>query len=194
MAASSSDAAPHLADDDWGVSEVVGFLLTFGIISAILLVAMLGFNNAQQRAETRLVEIQGSSAAQRVASAAIDMALFVQDNPGAGQTSVALDLPAELQGISYSVLLCEDLPAIGQTNTCDDQDETGADWCEGNPCPYVMVTSFRGEPQRQSTFLLAGASFCAAPYNTAGGGSLLVVYYPLGSSPPSECIGLESEA
>lgn len=184
MPASSSDATrPRLAGDEAGVSEVVGFLLTFGIISAILLVAMLGFNDAQQRAEIRLIEIQGSSAAQRVASAAVDLALFAQENPY--NTSVAIDLPAELQGISYAVALCQ----TGSASGCDD----GAAFCTDFACPYVKVTSFRGEPQRQSTFLLAGMSFCTTG-NSASGGIALVTYNTQGTAATTDdCIGLSDE-
>lgn len=195
MPASSSDGNhPRLHGDEAGVSEVVGFLLTFGIISTILLVAMLGFNDAQQRAEVRLIEIQGSSAAQRVASAAVDLALFAQSNPH--ETAVAIDLPAELQGISYSVFLCMDTdPASDDpsTNSCGDEDAEGDDLCATFACPYVKVESFRGDPQRQSTFLLAGMEFCAPPYNAASGGIALVKYFPPGGVEPEDCIGLIDE-
>ena len=163
-------------DDESGVSEVVGFLLTFGIIATILLVAMLGFNDAQQRAEVRLVEIQGASAAQRVASAAVDLALFAEDNPY--DTAVAIDLPTELQGFSYSVQVCG---ATG--DPCGD----GATYCTTHACPYVKVTSSRGTPQYQSTFLLVGKSFCTTG-NAASGGIVLVTY-----SASSDCIGLRDE-
>lgn len=188
MPASSSDPRKPRHDGEDGVSEVVGFLLTFGIISAILLVAMLGFNDAQQRAEIRLIEIQGASAAQRVASAAVDLALFAQSNPH--DTSVAIDLPAELQGISYSVFLCRDL---GATNSCGDRGPSSADLCDSFACPYVKVESFRGDPQRQSTFLLAGMTFCPTG-NSAAGGIVLVTFNTQGTAATTDdCIGLADE-
>ena len=198
MAASFSDpgARRQARSNDDAVSEVIGFLLTFAIISFILLVSMLAFNSAQARAENRLIEIQGASAAQRVAAAAVDLALFATDHPY--NTSIAIDLPVELQGISYSVFLCQDGAVCGD----------GSNWCATNACPYVKTVSFRGDPQYQSTFLLAGQTFChslgpknafidanfndirdgqggepaiAAEFNggrnSAGGGSVLVRYF-----------------
>src|SRR5688572_31294669 len=123
MAASSSDprALRRARCGDDAVSEVIGFLLTFAIISFILLVSMLAFNNAQARAENRLIEIQGASAAQRVAAAAVDLALFASDHPF--DTAVAIDLPVELQGISYSVQVCQSGAECG--------DDHGGDlWCD----------------------------------------------------------------
>lgn len=176
MAASFSDpdARPQARSDDDAVSEVIGFLLTFAIISFILLVSMLAFNNAQQRAEGRLIEIQGASAAQRVAAGAVDLALFVSEHPY--NVSIAIDLPTELQGISYSVLLCQTGAQCGD----------GASWCSTHACPYVKAMSFRGEPQYQSTFLLAGKKFCGVGDNSAGGGIVLLTYLSA-----KDCIGLE---
>lgn len=176
MPASSFD--PDTRRQAWseeeGVSEVIGFLLTFAIISFILLVSMLAFNSAQAKAENRLIEIQGASAAQRVAAAAVDLALFATDHPY--NTSIAIDLPVELQGITYSVSLC-------QTGVpCGD----GATWCNTNACPYVKTESFRGDPQYQSTFLLAGKEFCGVGDNSAGGGTVLLTY-----DADADCIGLE---
>lgn len=180
MAASSSDpdARRQAWSSDEGVSEVIGFLLTFAIISFILLVSMVAFGSAQARAENRLIEIQGASAAQRVAAAAVDLALFATNHPH--NTSIAIDLPTELQGISYSVFLCQD------GSECGD-DEPGNPWCDTHPCPYVKAESFRGDPQYQSTFLLAGKQFCPAPANSAGGGVVLLTY-----SSDADCIGLEN--
>lgn len=182
VSSSDPDARQRARSDEEGVSEVIGFLLTFAIISFILLVSMLAFNDAQQRAENRLIEIQGASAAQRVAAAAVDLALFVSDHPY--ETSVAIDLPTELQGIGYKVHLCSDLPDP-QTNTCSDLDHNGDDYCEKNACPYVKTSSFRGDAQFQSTFLLAGETFCSTQ-NSAGGGTVHLVYFPT-----LDCIGLQ---
>lgn len=184
MPPSTSDppAVPRLAAADEGVSEVVGFLLTFGIISAILVVAMLGFNDAQQRAEVRLIEIQGSSAAQRVASAAVELALFAseqnEDPAVEVMAAVAIDLPAELQGISYTVNLCQTGAVCGD----------GAAFCASFACPYVKVTSFRGEAQRQSTFLLGGEQFCTDADFSSSGGVVVVTYFVA-----RDCIGLTAE-
>lgn len=195
MPASSSEANPPrpFRRDDVGVSEVIGFLLTFGIISMILLVAMLGFNNAQKNAEQRLIEIQGSGAAQRVAAAAVDVALFAQDNPY--EIAIALDLPSELEGISYNVFLCQDGTLCECPPTEAPPCASRSGWCAVNDCPYVKVSSSRGTAQYQSTFLLAGKDFCDPPYNVASGGVVLVTYHPSTSSTgPTDCIGLQDEA
>lgn len=101
----------RLGCDEDAVSEVVGYLLVFGILAMILVLSMFAFNQVQQRAEASVVEAEGQSVAQRVASAVVNAALFVEDNydplaPALAPTySQPLDLPTELEGHSYSVSL-----------------------------------------------------------------------------------------
>lgn len=96
--------SPTCPADD-GVSEVVGFLLTFGIIAGILVVAMLGFNDAQADAERRVAEQQATSIAQRVAGVVVDVALFAERNLNTSNVSILLELPTSLQRNGYTVRL-----------------------------------------------------------------------------------------
>lgn len=105
--ASRSDCS----DGDAAVSEVVGYLLVFGILSAILILSMVAFNLIQDRAEENVAAIEGESIAQRVASAVVNAALFVEDNydPAAPATAPTylqpIDLPLAVQGRDYSIAL-----------------------------------------------------------------------------------------
>lgn len=148
--------------------------MTFSIVAALLLVSMLAFNDAQGRAEARVGEIQAASAAQRVAAAAIDLALA---SP-AGNVSVALELPTDIIGSNYIVRLCDD----GSDDACGD-----IDWCATHPCPYVRVEPARGAVQRQSTFLTAGGNFCPPADSVANGGLVYVIY-----NASQTCIGLSN--
>lgn len=162
--------------DEQGVSEVIGFLMTFSIVAGLLLVSMLAFNDAQARAENRVADIQGSSAAQRVAAAAIEIALA---GPSATTVSVAVDLPDSIAGTGYLVKLCQTSTACGDIGP----------GCTA--CPYVLVESKAGF-QRQATFLTAGAEFfgevtCGGLVPVANAGLVYLTY-----NSGSKCIGLSN--
>lgn len=192
MPPSKSDAicpTPRRLGDD-AVSEVVGYLITFGIIASVLVVAMLGFSDAQGRAEQRVADIQADSIAQRVAGVLVDAALFLEHQScdpaqplgsscGGSTLSIALELPATLQGSGYVVRL---VPGD----------------CAGSTSK-VRVTSSITEDKDQSLFE-AARPMCATadarpPLCTpttiglaagkANGGNLYVVY-------DGSCLGLSN--
>lgn len=82
--ASSSGRLGGLRDDGRAVSEVVGAILMFGIVSVLFTMSLLGFVGAKDAAQERVVELQAKSVAQRVAGVIISAAIFHEDHPGAG--------------------------------------------------------------------------------------------------------------
>ena len=95
------------------VSEVVGFLLIFFILSMVLVLSMFAFREIQSRAESAVVAVEAESVAQRVASAVVNAALFAERHGSADATYLhPLDLPDLLEGHTYVVHLD---PATGAT-------------------------------------------------------------------------------
>lgn len=98
-----------LARDEAAVTEVTGYLLILGILTALLSVSMLGFSAAKEGAEERGAEVRAESVAQRVASVILDAAVFAeaQGDALAGYDD-ELDLPDDIEGRSYTVELDAD--------------------------------------------------------------------------------------
>ncbi|MEA3144258.1 MAG: hypothetical protein QOG31_1582 [Thermoplasmata archaeon] len=109
---SASPSRPRplpLRGDRAGVSEVLGHVLIFGIVSMLLVSSMLAFNIAQQGARDRVVQLRAESAATRVAGVVVQ-ASIVQERqsttPGAIATvRFLVDLEQQLEGLSYTVAL-----------------------------------------------------------------------------------------
>lgn len=105
--------------DTVAVSEVIGQILIFGILSTVLILTLVGFNVAKVSAEERAIDLRAESAAQRVAAVAVQAALFAEENAGREITfSGFVDLPQDLEGRSYFLDLGEDtidatVPATG---------------------------------------------------------------------------------
>lgn len=95
-----------LRGDSSGVSEVVGFLLTFGILSIMLVMSMYAFDVAAQGAEERAVALHAESAAARVAGVIVEVAVLAEQQ-GSSDPSMAyvVELPEELESYSYEVKL-----------------------------------------------------------------------------------------
>lgn len=91
--------------DEQAVSEVVGYVLIFGILSMILILSMLAFAAVQDRAEAAVVAIEGESIAQRVASAVVNAALFAERHPANASYLQPIDLPTDLEGNAYVIHL-----------------------------------------------------------------------------------------
>lgn len=143
--------------DERAVSEVVGYLLVFGILSVILVLSMYAFSLIQARAEESVVEVEGESVAQRVASAVVNAALFVEQNYNASRAaSLApkytqpLDLPADLQGHAYTLALVSGevhlvVPQYGMTVTAplfSANAPANVDFCAGTVDAGPILVSF----------------------------------------------------
>lgn len=94
---------PSLRQDESGVSEVVGFILTFGIISTILLLSMLAFIGIQDTVQESIVDQRARSASQRVAAVAVDAALLAETYGSETNFTHRLALPDSFEGYSYTI-------------------------------------------------------------------------------------------
>ncbi len=93
----------HRASDA-AVSEVIGQILMFGILSMVLILSLLGFNAAKQGAEDRVAELEADSAAQRVAGVYISASLFSEQNSANSLDYQRLvDLPDRIQQRDYTI-------------------------------------------------------------------------------------------
>lgn len=154
--------------DDQAVSEIIGFLLTFGIISSILVLAMIGFGSAQQRSYEKVAEAQADSIAQRVSSVLVDAAIFLESaNSCAAQSQMRLSLLLELPTSVASRGFDIDLNATAGT---------------------VVVGTGIAPDQESSLFGAAQATTCSladrrptlcpnpGPSSSASGGNLFVIF------------------
>lgn len=105
-ASPSASSPDRPGGDERAVSEVLGFLLIFLILSIVLVLSMLAFNALHDRAEAQVVELRAQSVAQRVAASAVDAALFAEGHAVSTSTyQHPIDLPADLEGHGYRVYL-----------------------------------------------------------------------------------------
>jgi hypothetical protein len=92
--------------DDRAVSEVVGYILTFGILSMILIISMMSFNIARESAVDRAVLTTSQSIAERVKAQVFSAAQFAEefaDQQVQLQTNLAL--PQAIEGRSYTMAI-----------------------------------------------------------------------------------------
>lgn len=95
-------SGPNCASD--AVSEVLGAILTFGITSVIVLVAMLGFDAVQDEAGQRAVGVEALAIADAVAGDMETFGRFLEQNgPDVDRYERHLDLPDDFEGFAYTV-------------------------------------------------------------------------------------------
>jgi hypothetical protein len=139
-----------LHGDSAGVSEVIGYLLVFGILSIVLVLSMSAFAVGQEAAKERALTLHAESAAARVAGVVVQTAvLWEQEHTLTTDVAVAylVDLPEQLEGTDYEVYL--DV-ACSNAATCHDPPGcSGGDECCEPPgtCTYpervrVMVPAY----------------------------------------------------
>lgn len=87
------------------MSEVVGYLLVFGILSALMVLSMVAFGVAQGLARERAVELEAESAAARVAGVVVQTALVAEQEGTSVSVTFDIDLPDQLEGADYDVYL-----------------------------------------------------------------------------------------
>jgi hypothetical protein len=97
------------------VSEVLGHVLIFGIVSMLLVSSMLAFNVAQGGARDRVVQLRAESAATRVAGVVVQASIVQERQSTLVASAIAnvrflVDLPDSLEGLAYKVALD---PAVG---------------------------------------------------------------------------------
>ena len=148
--ASSSEARSHLAADD-AVTEVIGQILVFGILSMVLVLSMVAFGVASDSATARGSRLQAEGITQQVASVVVEASLFVEARPAETTYVRSLVLPDDLEGSAYTISL---EPADGSNpdrilvHIEDlDQDITASVFAAGAPANVALCeTSANGGP------------------------------------------------
>ncbi len=98
----------HVSNSD-AVSEVVGQILIFGILSTVLILALLGFNVAKEGANERVVEVRADAVAQQVASVVVEASLVAERMPADSlEITSRLSLPGSFDLDGYQIDLDED--------------------------------------------------------------------------------------
>ena len=157
------------------MSEVIGHMLVFGIISLILVVAMVSFNDKQEDARRRIEQLRAESAAARVSGLLVQAGLIAEQQGTTAEVRFPVLLPDDFDGRSYSISLL---------------DAAGADPARVSvsvPASTITVyaTLFAAD---------APAGFAVCATSVSAGGSIHVRFgeYPAGSG--VRCLFIESAA
>lgn len=165
---------PGLPQDDRAVSEVIGFLVTFAIISVVLVLAMLAFAKASSDAKTNAIDLRAQSVGTRVANLAITAALTAEQHGAGTAVRFLADLPQQLEGESYVIYL---EPAVaGQVERVRVR----------VPSVNVEVISPLFSADASPTLSLCGAS------GTSSAGGAVYISFNTGSYATQNCLFLEA--
>jgi hypothetical protein len=164
-------AAPHLRDA--GVSEIIGQILIFAIVSILLVLSMLAFNQAQQGARDRVIGLRAESAATRVAGIVVQSSLIAEQQGTASQVKFLVDLPQQMEGLDYQVRL---VPTAGAVPAHIEV-----------AVPAVKITQTSALFSADAPTASAGFDICSS---TVGGGRLNVRF----DARPAGCSGTHSFA
>lgn len=93
------------SEDEGAVSEIIGFVIVFGIIGTIILLATLAFANQRHDVDQRVVQLRSQSVAQRVAQVVYDVGNAVGAGTDVRGYNRTLELPSTLEGFAYTVNL-----------------------------------------------------------------------------------------
>jgi hypothetical protein len=172
-----------LRRDDEGVSEVVGYILIFGILSVVLVLSMVAFNAAHSVARERAVQLRAESAAARVAGVVVQTAILAEQESGSSpEVAYRIDLPDDLEGEAYELFLD---PACTVAATCRDPPACVAtdELCCLPPddCTYpdrvrVLVPGIGLDPIVAPLFSAGAATTVNLCQSSAVGGTIAVHY------------------
>lgn len=113
-----------LTGDSAAVTEVIGYLLVFGILSLVLVMSMVSFNIAQVAARERAVELRAESAAARVAGVVVQTAVLAEQMADSSPVvAYQLDLDDQLEGYDYTIRL----EPAGKATLCEADGDDLAD-------------------------------------------------------------------
>lgn len=104
-----------LRGDRAGVTEIIGYILVFGILSVILVLSMSAFTVAQDAARARAAESRAESAAARVGGVIVQTAVLIEQQGNSAAIAYRIDLPDDLEGLPYTVKIEAATGAAGCT-------------------------------------------------------------------------------
>lgn len=91
--------------DETAVSEVIGYILVFAIVSMILLLSMIAFNKVAADARVNVISLRAQSVGTRVASLIVEASLAAEQEGTTTSVRFLADLPSDLEGVGYTVYL-----------------------------------------------------------------------------------------
>lgn len=97
----------RLSRDDRGVTEVVGFILSFAISAIFLLIALNTFYTAKGNTDAMVQGVELKTIADQVASRVVEAGLVGQEFPES-RMDLALDVPQTINGVSYTIRIDND--------------------------------------------------------------------------------------
>lgn len=164
-----------LGNDDAAVSEVIGFLVTFAIISLVLMLSMMAFAKASADARTNAIDLRAQSVGTRVANLAITAALTAEQHGAGTAVRFLADLPQQLEGEQYRIYL--EPAAPGQVERVRVQ------------VPSVgieVISPLFSADASPTLFICGGAS------GTSAAGGRLYISFNTGSYPTQNCLFIEA--
>jgi len=87
---------------DEGVTEVIGFILSFAISALFLLAAINIFTGARENTDGVVTAVEVKTMADEIAARIIETSLLVQEFPNS-TIAIAVEVPQQLNGHSYQV-------------------------------------------------------------------------------------------
>lgn len=192
-----------LRRDDRGVSEVVGYLLIFGILSVVLVLSMVAFNAAHGVARERAVQLRAESAAARVAGVVVQTAILAeQESASAPEVTYRIDLPDDFEGEPYEMFLdpaCTVLATCRDPPNCVATDEVCCqppDDCRFPDRIRVLVPRLGLDPIVAPLFSAGAATTVNLCQSSAIGGTIAVRYDAVsaGTDPTHTLCGVASGA
>lgn len=163
-------ASPRDSNSE-AVSEVVGQILIFGILSTVLILSLLGFNVAREGATEQVVEVRGESVAQRIAGVVVDAALFAETNEAAAlRLALPMDLPDDLEGQSYLI----DLNGDDVTISVQGQSLQSALFSSGKPADVTVCDQ---DPRQGGPLqVVVTTDLASIPSECVPGGATRVIF------------------
>ncbi|MHB8584587.1 MAG: hypothetical protein ACYDDF_01945 [Thermoplasmatota archaeon] len=127
---------------DAGVSEVVGFILMFGLSAIILIISVQSFTTAENTSNAMLAGAEMKGVADRIATRLVQVGIIYQQFPNAS-ANITLTVPPTIAGKSYAATIT---PTTVYVNTTDASAEATSStfhldaYSAADPCFLVKGT------------------------------------------------------
>lgn len=105
----------RLIRNEDGVTEVVGYILTFALSAIILLISVQSFTVARQNSEAVITVVEMRNIANRIATRVVEAGLAGQEFPNA-TFEVVVNIPKEFNGREYSIQLMPEQVLVVSTD------------------------------------------------------------------------------
>lgn len=114
------DKHPMFRDDEQGVSEAVGYIITFGISTIVLVTSLQAFLVIQEHTRTVAIDRTVNEVAAQVAFA-VDEALRAGATYPDASFSMTVTVPPDVSGEDYRIMLHQGYVWVVATNALQDE-------------------------------------------------------------------------